>query len=97
MKQIPIETLKNFNLKSFIKDNITLEPLCFLYALTYGIIGIVSSELVIQKVCLVNLDFGEEICKDIQEHKEKQVEVQKYVATLQIYNTVLQVGIEIYI
>ena len=38
----------------------------------------------------VNLALGDEICDNIQEHKDEQVEVQKYVSTLKIYNSILQ-------
>ena len=42
------------------------------------------------KVCRVNFNFTTEICDHIQEHKEEQVDVQKYVAILQMINSVLQ-------
>ena len=38
----------------------------------------------------VNLALGDKICDNIQEHKDEQVEVQKYVSTLKIYNSILQ-------
>ena len=41
-------------------------------------------------MCKVNLVLGDEICDNIQEHKDEQVEVQKYVSTLKIYNSILQ-------
>ena len=41
-------------------------------------------------MCKVNLELGDEICDNIQEHKDEQVEVQKYVSTLKIYNSILQ-------
>ena len=41
-------------------------------------------------MCKVNLALGDEICNNIQEHKDEQVEVQKYVSTLKIYNSILQ-------
>ena len=41
-------------------------------------------------MCKVNLALGDEICDNIQEHKDEQVEVQKYVSTLKIYNSILQ-------
>lgn len=42
------------------------------------------------QVCKVNLALGEEICNNIQLYKDEQLEVQKYVSTLQAYNGVLQ-------
>ena len=70
--------------------NITIEPAFLLFAISQGLYLIVASELYIQKVCKVNLAYGDEICDNIQQHKEEQVEVQKYVSTLKIYNSVLQ-------
>ena len=42
------------------------------------------------KVCWVNFNFTSNICYNIQQHKEQQIEVQKYVAVLQMYNSILQ-------
>ncbi len=56
-----------------------------LYTLTMGLGSIVIQDLYIQKVCLVNLEFSDDVCKDIQNHKEEQQEVQKYVSSFKIY------------
>ena len=76
-------------IKEFFR-NITVEPIYLTFSMSFGLYAIVSSELYIQKVCKVNLNYSEEICDNIQEHKEEQVEVQKYVSTLKIYNSLLQ-------
>ncbi len=38
----------------------------------------------------MNLALGDEICDNITHHKDEQVQVQKYVSTLKIYNSILQ-------
>ena len=70
---------------------ISVEPAYLVFAISQGLYIIVASELYITKVCKVNLAFGDEICDNIQQHKDEQVQVQKYVSTLKIYNSLLQV------
>ena len=73
-----------------IWKNITIEPVYLLFVLNYGIFGIVSQDLYIEKVCRVNLNFNLTICDHIQEHKNEQIKVQEYTSTLKMYNTILQ-------
>ena len=70
--------------------NITVEPLFFLFTLNYGLFYIVSQTLYIEKVCRVNLSINETICDEIQKHNEEQIQVQKYSASLKMYNSLLQ-------
>ena len=46
--------------------------------------------MILTQVCKVNLALGEDICNNITQHKEEQIEVQKYTAMLQAYNGILQ-------
>ena len=71
-------------------SQITIEPVFLLFSLNFGFYIFVSKDLYIQKVCKVNLNFTDDICDNIQEHKSEQIQVQKYVSTLQMYNSVLQ-------
>ncbi|TRY71632.1 hypothetical protein TCAL_14873 [Tigriopus californicus] len=95
MKEVPTVTLETpkksigGHVKSFFQ-NITVEPAYLIFAISQGLYMIVASELYITKVCKVNLAFSEDVCDNIQQHKEEQVQVQKYVSTLKIYNSILQ-------
>ena len=75
--------------KSFFSQ-ITIEPIFFLFSLNFGLYIVVAKNLYIEKVCKVNLNFTEEICDNIQEHKEEQILVQQYVSELKVYNSVIQ-------
>ena len=74
--------------KSVIK-HISVEPVFFAFGLCSGLNLVVSSDLYIAKVCNVNYGFNSSICDNIQGYKDEQTQVQKHVATLNIYDTVL--------
>ena len=72
----------------------------FLFALCNGMFMMIAQNLYIDKVCLVNLRFDEEICKHLTnqtntEATEAQIVVQKYVSELQAYSGILQVWSEL--
>jgi hypothetical protein len=51
---------------------ISVEPAYFGFAFSLGLYIIIAYELYISKVCKVNLALGDEICDNIQKHKEEQ-------------------------
>ena len=77
------------NVRNFL-SLITIEPVFLLFSLNFGFYIVVAKDLYLQKVCKVNLNFSEEICDNIQQHKDEQVEVQQYVSSLQAYNSIVQ-------
>ena len=76
-----------------IWNGITIEPVFFFFALAHGFYAIISKTLYISKVCNVNLNYSAEICDNIQNYTEAQIEVQKYVSSPQANNSVIQVRI----
>ncbi|XP_069970903.1 proton-coupled folate transporter [Penaeus vannamei] len=70
---------------------VTVEPVCFLYAITFGMTMALLPNLWVDKICLVQLDYGEETCASLQEGKEpaKQDAVQKMSAQMSLYFQIL--------
>ena len=72
---------------NFFKS-ITLEPALFLYMLSLGIYYVPSQSLYVDKVCQINFNYT--FCDDLKNHPDEQIKVQKHVAAIQAYNTILQ-------
>ena len=69
---------------------ITVEPVFFLVFVNFGLIAISNQDLYLKKACLVNLNYTEEVCDNLQNQTDVQTEVQKYVSQIQAYNGLLQ-------
>ena len=73
-----------------IVSNITIEPVFFMIAFCYGSFIIAAKQLYISKVCNVNFNYTKDICDHIEQHKDIQVKVQQHVASIQVYNNIIQ-------
>ena len=65
-------------------ENITIEPLVILYTLIETMSEISGEELYLQKACKVNFNYSTEICYNLQEHEELEVEIQKFVIGIKV-------------
>lgn len=82
--------------KSFLK-NITVEPMLFPYLIASILVILVNQNLNIQKACRVNLNLSHDVCEELV-NKDKnsvfltdsEVMVQKLVANMLIWQTILQ-------
>lgn len=75
---------------NIIWNNVTIEPLAFITFLIVFLSDISTQELYIQKACQVNLQYSAEICANLSQHKEVQIETQEYVSGVQANNGFLQ-------
>ena len=73
-----------------IWKNITVEPVVIFYCLVVALSGIPGEEMYVKKACLVNLNHTQEVCDNIYEHKEVQLETQKLVSGLQAKSGILK-------
>ena len=73
-----------------IVENISIEPVFFIFAMCFGFYFIASDQLYIDKVCKVNLNISVDICNEIQKHDELQIMVQQYVSELKVHNKIIQ-------
>ena len=66
-----------------------IEVAAFLKALELGLHTVAKSNLMMAKVCTVDLELGNDICSDIHNHPKDEVRVQDKVNTLHLYSQVL--------
>ena len=94
--EVPNSMQKSFKDMNFrekichVFKNITLEPVCFIFAMNWGFYGIAASELYIQKMCRVNLNNSVEICDDLYSYPEMQNKNQEMVTNLKVKSRVVQ-------
>ena len=76
-----MELLKRIKL---IWRETTVEPVQCLFFLLIGLTMVPNQELYVNKACKVNLNFTEEVCDNIHNHTEKQIETQQLVSGIQV-------------
>ena len=50
----------------------------------------IKHPLFLFQICAVNMNISKDICDEIQNHKQIQVDVQKYASELSAYNEIIQ-------
>lgn len=68
---------------------ITIEPAVFLFTFAYGFYSIIAQNLLIDRVCTVNLNLTSEVCDHLDHYKHDQMEVQKQVTLIVLYTSIL--------
>ena len=82
--------LSLFEKIKYVFQNMTLEPVCFIFAMNWGFYAIASDQLYVDKMCQVNLNHSKEICDDIYSHPDLQRELQERVTSLKTNSRVIQ-------
>ena len=81
----PSPSSRGFRWKSLCR----VEVAAFLKMLELGLHNVTKTNLLIAKICTVDLNLGDEVCSDIVNHPSEQVMVQKIVNDLHLYTLVL--------
>ena len=66
-----------------------IELVAFLIELANGLHSVIRTNLLIEKVCRVDLNLGNQICDDIGNHQSEQNSVQERVNDLNLYGIFL--------
>lgn len=79
----------------FLIDNITVEPMLAFYIIPSVITSLATANLNLEKACRVNLAYSDEVCNALTyrhtaNYTKEEREVQKMVASMQIWKTMLQ-------
>ena len=69
--------------------NITLEPVMLFYGVIRSIDRIANSQLLLDKTCLNDFGFDQEICDDLVHWKENNTVVQNEVAQYEVYESIV--------
>lgn len=58
---------------------VSVEPVAFMYATSYGLNEVIRSSLIVEKICQNKLNFSSEVCGNLTNNQEIQEEVQRHV------------------
>ncbi|CAG5058566.1 unnamed protein product [Parnassius apollo] len=81
-EEIDLKTMPLKEKMTYLKSNITVEPIVFLFIVASTLSSFAVQNLYIDKACRVNLQFSEKLCMDLQlrkndNHTLEEIEVQK--------------------
>ena len=65
-------------------STMTVEPVVAMYCMITALSYITGEELYLKKACSVNLNYTMEICENIYDHQEVQIETQELVSGIQV-------------
>ena len=75
---------KGFRWKSLCR----VEVCAFLKALELGLHSVVRTNLLVDKICRVDLNYTDAICSNITSHRSEEAKVQEGVTDLQLYTLI---------
>ena len=81
----PSSSSRGFRWKSLCR----VEVAAFLKMLELGLHNVTKTNLLIAKICTVDLNFGDDICSHLDSHPEEEDMVQEKVNDLKLYTMVL--------
>jgi len=73
----------------YFLTNITLEPVMLFYGIIRSIDRVAQSQLIIDKTCLNDFDFGEEICENLLDYDANNTVVQNEVAQFAVWESIV--------
>ena len=75
-------------IKTFFQKTCRIEVVAFIISVAKGLQGVTQTNLMIDKSCIVDLNFTQEICSNSDNHKYETDLVQQHVTTINLYFTV---------
>ena len=75
--------------RSWISSLCRIEIAAFIQTFSYGLHGVIRTNLLIEKSCRVNLNYSKLICDSIDQYKHENDQVQENVTSLNLYFTFL--------
>ncbi|XP_059080926.1 proton-coupled folate transporter-like isoform X1 [Tigriopus californicus] len=72
-----------------ILDNITIEPMIILFNFSDALDMLSLDQLKIEKTCIQKFNYTSEMCSNLVEYEDANLEVQNYVAQFNVYVTVI--------
>ena len=83
-KEPEVEKMRLMTKVQSLLRNVHLGPVVFLFYICFGIFSVTSQQLYVEKACKVNLNYSDELCDNLKEHNETQIEAQKLISEIQV-------------